>query len=84
MLRSFAFTAAETLLETLAPSSAYHPTSPGILLPGKTTDVPFSPLEEMSDVRVKAAQPNATEVDLSQWAEEEDTLQRSQAKVVLR
>ncbi|KAL7532942.1 hypothetical protein ACHAXR_006517 [Thalassiosira sp. AJA248-18] len=83
MLRSFAFTAEETLLSlTRPPPTVSEPLPP----PGKTSDVPFNPMEEATATRVKAAQADGAEVDLSQWAEPEgiETPERARARVVLR
>lgn len=81
MLRSLVFTAGETLLHRM------HPPHPQVesLPPGLSSDVPFSPLlEEAASTRVKAAQADDAQVDLSQWAEPDETEEVAQARDVLR
>ncbi|KAL7528378.1 hypothetical protein ACHAWF_002541 [Thalassiosira exigua] len=51
---------------------------------GRTIDVPFSPLEESAQGRVKAAQPDDAEVDLSAWALPGETPKMVKARQVLR
>ena len=80
MLRSFAFTAGETLL----PHTNPVPPPALSLFPGKASDVPFSPMEEAVSTRVKAAQADDAEVDLSQWAEPGETEEVANARAVLR
>ena len=69
MLRFLAFTTGETLL-----SDDANVDVPEFLpLIGKTANIPFSPLETNASTRVKAAQADNAEVDLSQWAELDKT-----------
>lgn len=76
MLRSFAYCAGDFLCPEWPPIA--QPSPPV----GKTSDVPFSPLELKGTTRVKAAQADNAEVDLSQWDEfiEDDKLAKKMAK----
>ena len=69
MLRSLAFTAGETLL----PDDAMLDVPELLSLIGKTANIPLIPLETNASTRVKAAQADNAEVDLSQWAEPDKT-----------
>jgi hypothetical protein len=51
---------------------------------GMSSDVPFSALEEAAEVRAAAACPDDAEVDVSVWAADDETLEQSQARSVLR
>jgi len=83
MIRSFVFTAGEILLShshtppaVLKSHSALHT--------GKTSDIPFNPMEDTTDTRVKAAQADDAEVDLSQWADPNETPEMARARNLLR
>ena len=79
MLRSFAFSAGELLL----PDQVRVQEAP-IDRHGLTTDIPFSPLEEKVTTRLKAAQSDNAEVDLSQWTIEGETPIIARARAGLR
>ena len=64
MIRSFLFTAGESILLRVRTPAVSEP----CLSPGKTSSVPFNLMEEATDTRVKAVQADDAEVDLSQWA----------------
>lgn len=81
MIRSLLYVAGETVLSHIQPPSQIE--SP-ILQPGKTCDIPFNPMEEVTDTRVKAAQADDAEVDLSQWAHPNETPKIGWARNVLR
>ena len=51
---------------------------------GLTIDVPVSPLETVAAARVKAAQPDDAEVDVSAWALPDETTEVAAARQVLR
>lgn len=83
MIRSFVFTAGEILLS--------HSHTPPVILKshsalhaGKTSDIPFNPMEDTTDTRVKAAQADDAEVDLSQWADPNETPEMARARNLLR
>ena len=78
MLRSLVFCAGGLLL----PISEDHISKPPPV--GKTSDIPFSPLEVEAQVRVKAAQADDAKVDLSQWAGPLETPEVAKARNVLR
>ncbi|KAL7534634.1 LOW QUALITY PROTEIN: hypothetical protein ACHAXR_008891, partial [Thalassiosira sp. AJA248-18] len=78
MIRSLLYTA------WVLPSKIKDPgrlQTPG---PGMTLKVPFSPLEAAAGVRMKAAQPDGAEVDLSPWALEGEDDKTVAARQVLR
>ena len=79
MLRSFVFTAGEALIPAnlSVPPSQLPP-------PGKTSDTPFSPMEEAVSTRVKAAQADNAAVDLSQWALPNETEKTSNSREIIR
>ncbi len=68
MIRHFVFTAGNYLSRKTegTPDLVF-------LTPGKTDDLPFSPLEQAMKVQVKAAQMYDTKVDLSQWSQPEES-----------
>ncbi len=80
MIRSFVFSAGTFILD----HSGLTEEIPALLPPGKTSDVPFSPLEESANIRLKAAQADDAEVDLSQWALPGKTNEQAQAQKILR
>ena len=55
-----------------------------LVVAGKTADVPFSPLEVRANARMKAAQPDDAEVDLTPWATPDETMAVARARQVLR
>ena len=69
MFKSLAFTTGYTLL----PDNALLDVPDFLPLIRNTTDILFSPLETDASTRVKAAQADNTGVDLSQWAEPDET-----------
>ena len=83
MIRSLLFTAGEILL-----SHSHTPTavlkSHSALHTGKSSDIPFNPMEDTTDTRVKAAQADDAEVDLSQWADPNETPEMARARNLLR
>ena len=80
MLRSFAFAAGDALL----PDRTQIDLLGDDLPVGRTIDIPFSQLEVNASTRVKAAQADNAEVDLSQWAESDESLLVADARAVLR
>ena len=58
--------------------------SKAILLVGRTADIQVSALEQAVTTRVKAAQVDNAEVDLSQWAPEDETPEVANARAALR
>jgi hypothetical protein len=50
----------------------------------KSEDVPFTPLEDLAEVRAEAACPDDAEIDLSTWALENETEEQFLARNVLR
>lgn len=83
MIRSLLFVAGETVLSHIHPPAALLESRLD-LLPGKTSDVPFNPMEEATETRVKAAQADDAEVDLSQWPYPNETPRIAWARNVLR
>ena len=81
LLRSFAFTAGETLLSRSHSSVASFTSLPP---PGISSSIPFNPMEEAVSTRVRAAQADDAEVDLSQWASPLETVNEARARKVLR
>ena len=80
MIRSFLFIAGENiLLHVHTPFVPESRPSPGI-----TSSIPFNPMEEATDTRVKAAQTYDAEVDLAQWAYPNETPRVGRATAVLR
>ena len=61
MIRSLLFTAGEIVLSHVNPPPQVVESQP-ILQPGKTCDIPFNPMEEATDTRVKAAQADDAEM----------------------
>ena len=86
MVRAFTYAAGDTLLQQLhldgagGGGSAAHPLRQG----GRTSDVPFSPLEDAAEARLKAAQTDDTEVNLAHWAPPGETNAEARARDVLR
>ena len=67
MIRSFVFTAGEILLSHSHTPPAVLKSHSALHTAGKSSDIPFNPMEDTTDTRVKAAQADDAEVDLSQW-----------------
>ena len=65
MIRSLPFVARETALPHIQQPVILE--SLPAIHPGKTSDIPFNPMEAGTDTRVKATQADDVEVDLSQW-----------------
>ena len=82
MIRSLLFVAGETVLSHIQPPAILE--SPSVLRPGKTSDIPFNRMEVGTDTRVKAAQADDAEVDLSQWPHPNETPKIAWARNVLR
>ena len=81
MLRSLAFTVGELCLEALGVEPK---PLPALEAPRQTHLIPFSPLEKQATTRVKAAQADDAEVDLTTWAIPGETMAEAAARQVLR
>ena len=51
---------------------------------GRTVEIPFAPMEDVVEGRLKAAQSDDAEVDLKHWAPPGETPEEAAARVVLR
>ena len=81
MIRHFVFAAGDALQALIQPSLTVETEELGV---GMTRAVPFSPLEEAVTGRVKAAQTDNAEVDLSHWAPTDETPEEARARLALR
>ena len=79
MIRYLLFTAGENLLPCVHAPTAPEPH----LSRGKTSSILFKPIEEVTDTRVKAAQDDDANVDLSQWSYPNETPGMVGARAVL-
>ena len=50
----------------------------------KSVSIPFTPLEELAEVRAEASCPDDAEIDLSIWASPQETQEQAEACSVLR
>ena len=82
IIRGLLFPACDSLLPHVNP--LHGPDHLALLGPGLSKDIPFNRMEGNVSTRVKAAQADNAEADLSNWASDDETPRVASARQVLR